>query len=393
MNSDMLFIEVEFRQCRKHGQRICGDSSRTLKIPEDARVISVLSDGLGSGVKAAILSNMTTAMACRFCASDLDMIRSAETMISVLPVCQVRGISYATFTILDCFARGTSRIIELDNPPFLWIRKGETIEARSDWRTSPKWKDRRLRFSELDTLPEDRIVVFSDGITQAGLSTERYPLGWKREGCRDYVLEQVRANPRISARQLAASILTAALVREPFRQAQDDMTVGVVYFRKPRRLMLLTGPPYARERDSECAHLIDTFPGRRVICGGTTAAIVARELGRNLAVMADNLDQELPPPSRIEGIDLVTEGILTLTRALRVLEGDTPMPPPESPAALLVELLLDSDIIDFVVGTRINEAHQDPNLPEDLEIRRNIIRRMRKALEERFLKETTVRYL
>ncbi|HPU98103.1 MAG TPA: hypothetical protein PLO53_09140, partial [Candidatus Hydrogenedentes bacterium] len=131
----------------------------------------------------------------------------------------------------------------------------------------------------------------------------------------------------------------------------------------------------------------------RVICGGTTAAIVARELGRNLAVMVDNLDQELPPPSRIEGIDLVTEGILTLTRALRVLEGDTPTPPPESPAALLVELLLDSDIIDFVVGTRINEAHQDPNLPEDLEIRRNIVRRMRKALEERFLKETTVRYL
>lgn len=393
MSRENLFIEVEFRQCRKHGQRICGDAGRTLKIPEASRVISVLSDGLGSGVKAAILSTMTAAMACRFCASGLDMVRSAETMISVLPICRVRGISYATFTILDCFAQGTSRVIELDNPPFLWIRGGSVIEARSEWRTSPRWKDRRLRFSELETQPEDRIVVFSDGITQAGLSTERYPLGWRWEGCRDYVLEQVRANPRISARQLTANILTAALVREPLRQAQDDMTVGVVYFRRPRRLVVLTGPPYARERDAECARIIDQFPGRRVICGGTTAAIVARELGRELTVMMDKMDPELPPPCHLEGVDLVTEGILTLTRALRVLEGDAPPPPPDSPASRLVELLLDSDIIDFVVGTRINEAHQDPNLPEDLEIRRNIVRRMRRALEERYLKETTVRYL
>jgi len=393
MNREDLFIEVEFRQCRKHGQRVCGDAGRTLKIPETSRVIAVLSDGLGSGVKAAILSTMTAAMACRFCASGLDMLRSAETMISVLPVCRVRGISYATFTILDCFARGTSRVIELDNPSFLWIRGGTLAEARSEWRAAPRWQNRRLRFSELETQAEDRIVVFSDGISQAGLSTERYPLGWRWEGCRDYALEQVRANPRISARQLAANILTAALVREPARQAQDDMTVGVVYFRQPRRLMLLTGPPYARERDGEYAHLIDTFPGRRVICGGTTAAIVARELGRELHVMMGKMDPELPPPCRLEGVDLVTEGILTLTRALRTLEGDGPPPPPDSPAARLVELLLDSDMIDFVVGTRINEAHQDPNLPEDLEIRRNIVRRMRRALEERYLKETSVRYL
>ncbi len=393
MSRDDLFIEVEFRQRQKHGQRICGDACQTLKIPESSRVISVLSDGLGSGVKAAILSTMTAAMACRFCASRLDMVKCAETMISVLPVCRVRGISYATFTILDCLAGGASRIIELDNPPFLWIRGGEALSAPGALHDAPGAGGRQLRISELETRPEDRIVLFSDGITQAGLSTERFPLGWRFEGCRDYALEQVRANPRVSARQLAASILTAALVREPNRQAQDDMTVGVAYFRRPRRLLLLTGPPYARERDAECAHLIDTFPGRRVICGGTTAAIVARELGRELSVLLGKADPELPPPSHIEGVDLVTEGILTLTRALRVLEGDATPPPPHSPAARLTELLLNSDIIDFVVGTRINEAHQDPNLPEDLEIRRNIVRRMRRALEERYLKETTVRYL
>ena len=93
----------------------------------------------------------------------------------------------------------------------------------------------------------------------------------------------------------------------------------------------------------------------------------------------------------MEGADLVTEGILTLTRTAQLLEKDEP-PREKNPAAKLYDILVESDSIQFVVGARINEAHQDPNLPIDLEIRRNIIKRICKVLEEKYLKETSIQY-
>ena len=62
-------------------------------------------------------------------------------------------------------------------------------------------------------------------------------------------------------------------------------------------------------------------------------------------------------------------------------------------ATRLVELLLNSDIIHFLVGTRINEAHQDPNVPVELDLRRNIIRKIASLLETRYLKESRLQFM
>jgi len=388
---ESLFVEVEATQRNRFGEDICGDAFKTLKLPDEGRTISVLSDGLGHGVKASILSLMTATMALKYTAVDTDIVRAAEVIMDALPVCQVRKISYATFTVVDVRADGTTRVVEMDNPPILFIRDGRVVELEFEEVSSPRYHDRVIRVYDLVMRHGDRLVFTSDGITQAGLGSERLRLGWRVKGCQEFVVDEVGRNPSISARALSQKILSQALRQEPYQRAYDDMTAAVIYFRLPRRTIVLTGPPYAAGRDKEFAELLLEFEGKKVICGGTTANIVSRELGRPIHDDLRGGGGDIPPSALMEGADLVTEGILTLTRTAQLLEKDEP-PREKNPAAKLYDILVESDSIQFVVGARINEAHQDPNLPIDLEIRRNIIKRICKVLEEKYLKETSIQY-
>lgn len=389
---ETIFVDIDFYQRTKHREYICGDAFLSKRIPAEQRAIAVLSDGLGSGVKANILATMTAAMAMKFVAGNMEFIHSAEIMMEALPICQVRKISYATFTVVDAALSGTASIIEMGNPSFIFMRDGYSRTFDFRIMGSPRWENRTMRFTRLQVLPGDRIIFFSDGITQAGMGTDDYKLGWRLEGCADYIASVLRGNPLMSSRQLAKTIVHEAMRKEPGRVEGDDMTCGVFYFRKPRSLLLLTGPPYDRGNDGAYAALLKNFTGRRVVCGGTSAGIVAREFNTAVATALLAPGCDLPPVSTIAGVDLVTEGILTLTRAAMYLEHKVP---PESTdgAGQLVDLFLESDIITFVVGTRINEAHQDPTLPVDLEIRRNIVKRIASLLEHTHLKEVTVRYI
>lgn len=387
-----LFIEIESCQKNKHGQDICGDSFMTRKLVEEDRVISVLSDGLGHGLKANILSTMTATMALKFTASDVDLICSSETIMNALPVCRVRNISYATYTIVDIRNQTDISIVEMDNPPFLLIRNGEAITVPFKEVESPSLEGRKMKTYSLKACPEDRLVIMSDGISQSGIGTEQLKLGWRVEGCKRFVLEQVCRDPQISARSLAGRILAEALTKEVGGKAYDDMTVAVFYFRKPRRLLVLTGPPFHQNRDAHFANIFESFKGRKVICGGTTANIVARELQREVVDHLETTDGDIPPIATFEGADLVTEGLLTLTKVAQFLEkGETTSR--RNAASMLLERLLESDSIIFLVGTKINEAHQDPTHPMDLEIRRNLIKRIAKILERKYLKDTYVRYI
>lgn len=387
-----LFTEIDFYQNRKHGQDVCGDVFFSTKTGDADRRVAVLSDGLGSGVKANIMATMTARMAAKFAASDLDFVSSAEIMMESLPVCQVRKISYATFTIVDCRARGKTRIIEMDNPPCLLIRDGELVETEKRAYFSPKWKTRKMLFSEITTQPDDRLVMVSDGITQAGLGTTNYSRGFGMDGFKELALSLVRKNPLISARELSRQIVRQVVSIEAGGMAHDDTTCGVVYFRRPRLLLLVTGPPFERSDDETIANAVRDFQGIKIIAGGTTANIIARELERQLEMVPSKVGWDLPPTSKMTGVDLVTEGILTLTRVAIYLEaGQVPLR--EDPASLITNFLLDSDVIHLLVGSRINAAHYNPNMPNELEIRRSLMRRIQKILEEKYLKAVTISFI
>ena len=390
--NDELFVDVHHYARRKWNQNVCGDAFASRRFDNEGRLIAVLSDGLGSGVKANILACMTAQMALRFVAAGTDLLRSCEVMMESLPVCQVRKISYATFSIVDCDMEGLTRIVEEGNPEFIVLRGELPDEVPARTMTSRMFPERHMRIAETTMGPGDRLVICSDGVTQSGMGSMAYPLGWRREGLRDFVVGCVREDSDVSSRDLSRAVVKEAMRLEPNFEPQDDTSCLVMYFRHPRRLLILTGPPYDRDRDGECAALLDVFPGRKAICGGTTANLVAREWGGTVEMEQPVGGSDLPPCSRLFGVDLVTEGILTLTRVAKRLE-DGELDDKDDAAGRLVDLFLDSDAIEFLVGTRINEAHQDPMLPIDLEIRRNVVKRIAGALREKYLKKTSIRFI
>ena len=388
------FIEVDSCQRAKHGQFISGDVFLSRKVEPEGRILTVLADGLGSGVKASVLATMTASMALKYAASAMDIQTSAETIMDTLPICSVRKISYSTFTVVDMASTGETRIIEHGNPPFLLVRPQGDLKIEKTEVRPPRWQDRVISYSTFDVQREDRIIFFSDGISQAGMGEYRTPLGWGLANVDKYVREQIRWNPYISARELSR-LLVAKAEEFDVLGARDDITCGVVYFRKPRQLLVLTGAPFDHSHDQSMAMMSVSTPGRKVICGGTTANIISRLLNRPIQIdLGQQMDPKVPPSAKMEGFELVTEGTLTLGEVLRLLEeGFVPEEIKSNAAVRLASMLLDSDIVKFAVGTRINEAHQDPNIPVELDLRRNIVKRIAQLLESKYLKRALIQYL
>ncbi len=390
-----VFVEMECFQLCHDGEIVCGDDFLFERIEQENRHLAVLSDGLGSGIKANLLACMTTTMALEFVRSNMDVLLSAETIMDTLPVCEVRRISYATFSIFDLQIGGKSRIIEMDNPPFIHLRNGKDLKVSRQSMVSDRWPDRRVQLAEIYAITGDRLIAFSDGVAQAGLGQPGCKFGWKREGALEFIQAEVAKDPAISARELSQRVVYAARNHNKDNRCIDDISCMVIYLRKPRRLRLLTGPPFRPESDAAYAELVRNFDGKIILSGGTTANIVSRELKRpidvdmKLVMKAGNL----PPPARMEGVDLVSEGILTLTDVVQRLEADPPLSTPEPLVSKqMIELFRESDEIEFIVGTKVNEAHQDPSLPMDLEIRRNIVRRLKTVLENKYRKRVLMRY-
>lgn len=398
--SGPTFVELGHYQVRKRGQGAEGDAFLSRKA-EDGRIISVLSDGLGSGIKAGVLATLTASMAIKFVAEDIPIRRAAGIIMKTLPVCKERRISYATFTIVDIDSQDVVKVVEYDNPAYLLIReqtqvepiKGDLQVRRAGRSRATSMRQAVVHYSEFKANPGDRLVFFSDGVTQAGMGTRAHPLGWGAPAVQNYALSLVGSHSDISARELARRMVQEAEAVDAYAP-KDDISCGVIYFRKPRRLLVMTGPSVDASRDVEMASIFDRYEGRKLLCGGTTATIVARELGRTVRIVLERSATGVPPASVMEGADLVTEGIITLGKAAELLErGEAAVRAERGPAARAAELFLESDHIEFVVGTKINEAHQDPSMPIELEIRRNIVKRIATTLRDRYLKEVELRFI
>ena len=376
-----------------------GDVFLSQKNPSDGRVITALSDGLGSGIKAGVLATLTATMATRFIAMDIPIKRAAEIIMNTLPVCKERGISYATFTLVDIEPSAAVRIMEYDNPPYILVRQNTVVEpikemtelVRKNKKTAPR-RESILQYSRYDARPGDRLIFFSDGVTQSGMGSMVFPFGWGFENVQTFVLQCIEENPNISARELARKVVQQASSFDGF-SPKDDITCGVIYFRNPRDMLVVTGPPVLKENDKVMAQLFDSFDGRKIVCGGTTANILSRELNRKINVILKDIDPVVPPISEMEGADMVTEGIITMGKVSEILEnGGNTDKMKRNAATRMVEMFLDSDRIHFAVGTKINEAHQDPNMPVELEIRRNIVKKIASLLQDKYLKEVHIQY-
>ena len=386
-------IEVSHYNLHKHKEVVAGDTvlvNRTI----DERLVATLADGMGSGVKANVLSQLTACMSQKFMMANVDTIHAAQTIMETLPVCSKRKVSYSTLTSLNISPEGFVKLLEYDNPDLLWHHDGGFIERdKCLAHITTEHTRNKTYYSELQLEFGDRLVFYSDGVTQAGMGGTRFPLGWREENVKRFIESVLAEQSDITGKDLARRIVEEACVIDKSK-AKDDITCAVVYFRKAKHTLLLTGPPSKRDR---CQHLVDSykqFDGVRIIAGGTTAQIVSEGVSEELAVDMSDIHSTIPPRAIMKSADLVTEGMLTINKVIKILEEEDTSNLVDSNAAYrMAELLLDSDNIYILMGTAINEAHQNPNMPVEMGLRRISINKLSGILENKFLKKTTIEYV
>ena len=372
-----LYYEWAIRQLKKRGEELCGDNVSVSRHTDS--VTLAISDGLGSGVKANILSTLTTRIAMKMLENDLPLTEVVETLGKTLPVCQVRNLAYSTFAIAQFFRNGYARLVEFDAPPTIQLRKRKLVPME---RAEKIIGGRKFTEGILSVELGDWIIFVSDGVLNAGIGG-RYALGWGWEQAVKFLEE--RAHPGMSSQDLAD--LLADTVDELYAgKPGDDVSVVVIKVRHKLSASLLTGPPRDKGADAQVVEKFMKRAGPKIICGGSTAKIVSRHLGEPLEVDLATMGRNVPPLGRMKSVNLVTEGILTLTRAAEMLKAgarkDTVRFHVDG-AAALVRMLLDVDHVHFIVGMAVNPAHQNPDLPVMVGIKLAVVRELADQLTRR----------
>lgn len=370
---ERLLLEKATVSLPKVGEELCGDSVRIVQ--QGDSTIAVLADGLGSGVKANILSTMTARIAATLFERGLPLEAVVDTISRTLPVCKVRNLAYSTFSIAQVNSDGACYMVEFDNPPAIVIRDGELLPIRRQERNIAGHK---LTEATVNLLEDDYLVIVSDGVVHAGIGA-LVPLGWQWENLAGYLCRNATAME--TAHTMAHRV--EKTVRHLYEgKPGDDATVLVMRVRRPTGLTVVVGPPVEPANDKVVARVLQEAPGMKVVCGGTTAGIIAREWDVALHVDLATLDPDTPPLAHIPGVDLTTEGIITVSQALDLMRSGKPLRDTKGTAARLARMLLSADDVHFVVGRAINPAHQNPGLGGRLALKFQVITELQRELEK-----------
>ncbi|MGI6128748.1 MAG: SpoIIE family protein phosphatase [bacterium] len=368
-----LVADVAQGSLAKAGEELCGDKVEVIKTAE--RTTVVLSDGLGSGVKANILATLTTKIAAGLLERETPLEEVIDTIAHTLPVCRERQIAYSTLATLQIKPSGLARVVLLDSPPVFLYRGGKVML----FPTEPKVvAGRDIEEGELELIDGDFLFMISDGVLHAGIGGI-LPLGLGQEGVITHL--ELLLKEKLDPKQVVQRFLDLCGAYYTMSPG-DDTTAVAIRTRPPRNMVMFTGPPRTPALDKVAVQKLMDYPGTKVVCGGTTAKIVARELGQELRVNLQYDDPEIPPCGSISGIDLVTEGMLTLNRVLTYLTENN-IPDRNDGATRVAKFLLEADEIKIVTGLAINPAHQNPDLPSGLNLRASTVRQLANMLTEK----------
>lgn len=385
-------VDICWKSFNKNHEELCGDKVEILKT-EDSNII-ILADGMGSGVKANILATLTSKILGTMFREGAEIDACVETIARTLPICKEREVAYATFSILQIFQDGEAYLVEYDNPKCVFIRNKEIINYPYQERVIEGKKIREYRFQvELN----DCFVLMSDGAIWAG-EEETMNYNWEWDDMAAYTLKCT--NETLSAARLAA-MLSQVCYDLYGQKPGDDTTVAVTRVIRRQVVNIFTGPPSRKEDDERVVHDFMKQEGRKVICGGTSANVASRVLKREIVTLVKHADPKIPPMATMEGLDLVTEGVLTIGSALDLLhryenddfdEAFFDALDAENGAAKLARLLIEECTdLNLFVGRALNPAHQNSNLPFDLSVRMNLVEQL-KDCAERMGKHVTVKY-
>lgn len=371
------FVDISHHSINKHHEELCGDKVEVVK--SDKRTIAVLADGLGSGVKANILATLTSKIMITMLDRGASLKDTIDTITHTLPVCNVRKIAYSTFTIVDLDENLTCKIIEFDNPPVFVIRKKKILNLE---KKKIKSSDKTVLISEFKMQVGDEVIMVSDGVIHAGVG-KFLNHGWEWQHVADYLEKQaLKSADNLNRR------LIEACNKLYDGSPGDDTTAVVLKIRLPEKVQVLTGPPKDPKLDEPVVQDFVRKQGKKIVCGGTAANIVSRELKRPIETDIEYIDPKIPPTANIRGIDLVTEGVLTLKMVKDELINinnscyEPRLEKNDGVSRLLKLLTEDSTHIYFYLGHAINPAHQNPNFPEELSIKVNVVKILMEELRK-----------
>lgn len=386
-------VDVAYKSLNKFTEELCGDKVELLKTADSD--IMILADGMGSGVKANILATLTSKILGNMFLNGATLEECVETIVQTLPVCQVRQVAYATFSILQVFHNGDAYLVEFDNPGCIFVRDGRLMEIPSNIRELEGKKINEYRFR---VQKGDCFLLMSDGTIHAGVGMI-LNFGWDWKEIAEYAVKQYRLT--VSASRMAAMMVKACDDLYLGRPG-DDTTVACMRIIDRKVVNLLTGPPKKAEDDGQMVASFMEGEAKRIVCGGTSANIVSRVLEHKLKPTLDYVDPEIPPIAYIDGLELVTEGVLTLNRAVNLmkryandeninekffLELDK-----KNGGSMVAKMLIeDCTDLNLFVGKAINVAHQNPDLPFDLGIRQHLVEQL-KLTAEKMGKTVTITY-
>lgn len=380
---DKLCIDACYNSLNKKNEELCGD--RVQVINSDEGTLLVLSDGLGSGVKANILSTLTSKIISTMISKGATIEDTVDTIAHTLPVCKVRGIAYSTFMILHIAKDGSGYLAEYDNPPCMRIRNGRHLPFDYEEKTIEGKLVRECRFQ---AQPGDYYVIVSDGVTQAGMG-ETLSFGWGCDEVGSYLCGP--CGEKLAAPRVIAQVLGVAkdlYLGKP----GDDTTVSIAHIMMPQTVSLFSGPPKNSEDDAKLVSEYMATEGLHIVSGGTSSEILSREIKKPLHVNIDYTNSDIPPTAVIEGIDLVTEGVMTLKRVIELLESYAVRPAkPETTAALdeadgaakLAKLLIERCTkLKLFIGKAVNPAHQNPDFPTELRVKWHLLDDLGTAMQK-----------
>lgn len=376
-----LYTDVGYLSINKHGEQLCGDHV-DLARKDDNSLVMVLADGLGSGVKASILSTLTSKIISTMLANQMSIEDCVTTVASTLPVCEKRGIAYSTFTIIHIVDNKTAEIIQYDNPHVIYLHNGISCDYKKIHITIG---DKSIYKSKIDLSPGDLLVSMSDGAIYAGVG-KTLNFGWQRDNIIEFLEGIYDVN--YSAKMIS-SILMDQCCGLYENIPGDDVTISTIKIRKRYPINLAFGPPENPSNDSKMMTLFFAKEGKHIICGGTTSNIAASYLGKEIITGLEYVDPDIPPISKIEGVDLVTEGIITINRVLSYAKqyptdnsASTMWHNQTDGASLIAKLLFEEATdINFYVGKAINPAHQNPELPINFSIKMQLIEELAECIK------------
>ncbi len=385
------FIDINYKSLNKFTEELCGD--KVEYIYDNNGCIIVISDGLGSGVKANILATMTTKIAVTMLNNGASIDETIETVINTLPECKVRKLAYSTFTIIKIDKNNNAYIAEYDNPPYFYFSHKRSIMIE---KTERIIGNKKIYESNLELKEGDTICVVSDGAIHAGIG-QMLNLGWTWEEVNEYLKDLNNVNK--SAHLINGNFIGVCnnlYNNEP----GDDTTILTIKVRRTEIIDLFIGPPADKSLDKKLAEIMKLSDNLKIICGGTTALIAERELGKDLQVDMDSMRDDIPPMAYMDGFDLVTEGVLTLGKTLdnirrlnKASYEDLLEFNDYDGSSLLTKILTDIGThINLYVGRAVNPAHQNPNFPMGYNIKQNIIDSLVEELKKAG-KKTNIIYL